>query len=404
MRRSAAGILLGLALALGLGAGAAAPALAADGPDDITVTVPAADGDTTITNAQLRWGLNAESGGGAFYGGCNFLSAGKAGDSGSARVWTSSDGLYRASSGKVRIEKPNAAGRWEAASFATRCLDAAGKAVTSASTASTTGNQVVIDGGSGVLRDGAGLQIQWKGSFTVAYYGGMTYWSVSDPVLTLDEDGNGRLVGTLSGFGTSMDDLTMWKPLPTRSVVLAEVRKADLGAGKGFSVVPQYVGVKASGAGQVAKTSANAAYWGSFPQSFVDYHELTGQQGYWLTTGGIRDAAKPATALYISYDAKAAVTVPVGSTGSASGASPSNPLRLPAAVAEAANVPTFPVVAAVSTQPQRAGLVPEATGGGAVSPLVAPLLGSALSLLVGIVAVLNMMQVLPWQGAAALRR
>ncbi|TLF27018.1 hypothetical protein, partial [Microbacterium sp. 5K110] len=71
---------LAVAVALGVGASPAAAA----GPDEIVVTVPGpggpAAGDGTIRNAQLRWGLNAESGGGAFAGGCNFLSAGLAGD------------------------------------------------------------------------------------------------------------------------------------------------------------------------------------------------------------------------------------------------------------------------------------------------------------------------------------
>lgn len=392
-----------LAAVLALGPAAAPlPALAL-GAEDIVVTIPEhGDGhpptDGDVTNAQLRWGLNAESGAGAFAGGCNFLSAGRAGDAGGARVWSAADGLYRAQDGAVRIEKPTATGGWERARWETRCLDARGNAVSVSSTTSTSGNQVVIDGGVGTRRDGE-LVVRWSGSFTVAYYGGMTYWSVTDPVLTLGADGNGRLTGTASGFGTSMEDMTRWEEISGRTVVLAEIRGADTAAAGGFSVVPEYLGVGTSGAGQVARTSANAAHWGSFPQSFVDFHRLTGQQGYWLTTGGVRDAAKPATSVIVSYDAAAPIAPPPVADADASPA-PSNPRRTPPRVAPiaASAVPelmSFAANAPITTEPQRAGLVPGQSG--ALPPLVAPLLGSAAALSVGIIAVLSMMQALPWQ-------
>lgn len=388
----------------------AAPAVAlADGPDDVIVTIPDTGGNPPvtppvtppaggdrITNAQLRWGLNAESGGGAFAGGCNFLSAGRAGDSGSARVWTAADGLYAPTDGAVRIEKPTADGGWTAAAWDTKCLDPRGAAVTTASTASATGNQVVIDGGAG-SRSAEGLEIRWSGSFTVAFYGGMTYWSITDPVLSLDSGGSGRLTGTASGYGTSMDDMTRWEPIADTTVVLAEIRGAS--GERGFTVTPEYLGVATTGAGQTPRTPQNAAYWGSFPQSFVDFHRLTGQQGYWLTTNGVRDAAKPASPVTVSYDAAAPVVAPPPTAGgsAAPGATPSNPLRLPAAVAAA--VPDAPPIVAanapLSTVPQAAGLVPEASA--RWSPLVLPLLASGSALGLAVIAVLSMMQLLPWQ-------
>lgn len=407
-RRALARSIAAVVLAWGL---AAVPAVAlADGPDDVIVTIPDTGGNPPvtppftppaggdrITDAQLRWGLNAESGGGAFAGGCNFLSAGRSGDSGGARVWTAADGLYAPASGAVRIEKPTADGAWTAASWDTKCLDPRGAAVTTASTASATGNQVVIDGGVG-RRSAEGLEIRWSGSFTVAFYGGMTYWSITDPVLELDATGSGRLTGIASGYGTSMDDLTRWEPIADTTVVLAEIRGA---AGeRGFTVTPEYLGVATTGAGQVPRTPQNADHWGSFPQSFVDFHRLTGQQGYWLTTNGVRDAAKPASPVTVSYDAAAPVDAPPPVTGApASGATPSNPLRLPAAVAAA--VPDAPPIVAanapLSTVPQAAGLVPEAAA--RWSPLVLPLLASGSALGLAVIAVLSMMQLLPWQRA-----
>jgi len=394
-----------LATALLLGFGAS-PATAA-GPDDVIVTVPGPGGDPgggdgAIVDAQLRWGLNAESGGGAFAGGCNFLSAGVAGDAGGARVWGESDGLYRAEDGRVRVEKPTAEGRWTTASWATKCQDPTGAPVSVASTASTTGNQVVIDGGTGTRRDGA-LDIRWSGSFTVVFYGGMTYWSVTDPQLILDAAGNGQLTASASGYGTSMDDMTAWSPIAAQTIVLADIRAADLSSAGGFTVTPQYLGVLSVGSGQVARSGTNEAYWGSFPQSFVDFHRVTGQQGYWLTTGGVRDAAKPASPLTVSYSSAAPVAVPPSAgTGAAPAGAPSNPLRrAPGAIAAAAPLQQFlPVAAPLTTQPQAAGLVPESRR--SLSPLVVPLLGSAAALGLAIVAVLSMMRAFPWQRRAAL--
>jgi hypothetical protein len=403
-----ASLVAGLAL-LGLGN---APALAAaGGADEVTVTVPGwtptptptvdvpdVDENGNITNAQLRWGLNAEAGSGAFFGGCNFLSAGLAGDAGSGKVWAGSDGLYSASAGAVRIEKPDASGQWLPATYETRCLDPQGRVVSTSSTTSSSGNQVVIDGGSGTLKNGE-LQIQWRGSFTVVFYGGLTYWSVTDPVLTVDASGNGRLVGSASGYGTSMEDQTRWDSIPARPIVLADIRRADTAAAAGFSVVPEYLGVSVSG--QAARTPENTSYWGSFPESFVEFHTLTGQRAYWHTSNGVRDPAKPATAMYISYDASAPVAVPApGVDSSAAAAAASNPLRRPPALAAPVAVPPVPTApigntVALTTVPARQGLVPAAVS--AMSPLVVPLLGTAAALGLSIIAVLSLMQALPWQ-------
>jgi hypothetical protein len=377
-------------------------------PDEVRVTVPdrgQGPGDV-VDDAQFRWGLNAEAGAGAFAGGCNFLSAGKAGDiGGGGIVWTESRGFYRATDGDVRIEKPSRTGEYDIATFAGRCLDADGNTVTASSLTSQTGNQVVIDGGTGTRAADGSLEIRWTGSFTVAFYGGMTYWSASDPVLTLDAAGNGRVTATASGYGTSMEDLTKWEALPERQVVLAEMREVDTSGGDGFATVPLYLGVGVSGVGQVERTADNAAFWGSFPASFVQYQKLTGQAGYWLTTNGQRDRAKVATTLFISYDADAPVVVTPPAADSGSGATPQNQVvRRPVAAASVAppmppGVPVYALADASTVMPQGEGLVPGATAA-AAQPLVLPLLGTAVALCAAIVAVLNLMQVLPWQRPA----
>ena len=98
----------------------------------------------------------------------------------------------------MRIQKPTASGTWTAASWATKCQEPNGSPVSVASTSSVSGNQVVIDGGTGTRRAGA-VEIAWSGSFTVVFYGGMTYWSVTDPRPAPEAAGDRRRTGTPDG-------------------------------------------------------------------------------------------------------------------------------------------------------------------------------------------------------------
>ena len=401
MRRGWAAALLAAALV-------AAPAAAHADDLEISVTVPeASTPSTAIESAELRWGLNVEAGSAAFAGGCNFLSAGTAGDAGGARAWTEQDGFFQAEDGDVTVVRPTTGGEWEPTAWGTKCLDPAGNPVTTSSTASASGAQVVLSEGRGSFGpDGADLR--WRGSFTVAFYGGMTYWSATDPQLTLDSSGDGVLTATLSGYGTSMDDMTKWEPLPERSVVLAEVRDADLSTG-GFSVVPEYLGVSTDG--QVERTDANAAHWGSFPASFVSYQRLTGQAAYWFTSGGQRDAAKPATELIVNTDSAAPSVAPAAPAPAPTGqdAVPRNEVQfgerdlaeVPASAPAQATAQTATVLgaaqAASTVSRSGPGLVPEASGDFLATTLL-PLAGALLAMLLSVLAILQLSGrlVFPW--------
>lgn len=160
-----------LLLAAGLLFGPISARAAAE-PVDVTVTIPEppGTGSVQVTNAQFRWGLNQEAGSGAFFGGCNFLSAGKAGNSNGSRLWTDADNgsLFRATDGAVRVEKPVGSTYRELA-WADRCLNAEGAPVTTTSLTGT-GVQAVIDGGTGFVDTAGGsARISWQGSFTVVF-------------------------------------------------------------------------------------------------------------------------------------------------------------------------------------------------------------------------------------------
>lgn len=369
-------------LALAVSVGAAAPATA----DDLTIdiTVPGTvDGPFTVSDAQLRWGVNQETGGGAFFGGCNFLSAGEVGDTDGGRVWTEQDGFFRSTAGAVTIEKPylsDGVVEYREMPFADRCLGPDGRPVSTSQVAGT-GVHAVIDGGVGQVDPATGrATIAWRGSFTVVFYGGLTYWWVTDPVLRL-EGGMGTLTATLGGFGSDRDDMSRWTELEPTEVVLADLSGVSLAGSLGFAALPAYRGVTAELPADAPAQVRTGEHWGAFPQSFLDFQQDTGQLAYWYSSGASRDAAKPATTLYVSYEADAPVPPGDEDDGGGGGGdddptpdNPPNPPPEPTAVprppaprgvapgvADAAGGETLPgAVMAQTVLPQQPGLIPAA--------------------------------------------
>jgi hypothetical protein len=321
-------VVAGLAAALVLGV--VAPAVAADEEDlgppnrvggDIELEVvvpdvgqgdpaaPPATGEAELTDAELRWAVNHETGGAANEPGtCNFLMAGvpgEDGDTGGGRRWTDDDrDLYRSTEGDVRILVPTADGQdEEPATFDTRCDDPAGDRLT-ITERNTSEAEVVIDGGTGERAADGSVEIQWSGTFTVVYYSGRTYWWASDPRLELDEDGDGALTATVGGYGSSMEDMTQWERLPEQEVQLAtftDGRPDEDGA----TLEPGYCGVRLDEElvdDQYLAATAGVC-WGSFPEDFVAFQLRTGQRQYWYSSGATGDAYKKPYPINISFDA-----------------------------------------------------------------------------------------------------
>ncbi|MCU1404283.1 MAG: hypothetical protein JWQ43_586, partial [Glaciihabitans sp.] len=149
-------------------AAVAATAALVLGASFVTATsASAAPATSTITDASFTWGLSDEAGGGAFFGGCNFLSAGVAGDTGSSRLWTEADGFYKTTDGaNVTIVKPNSAGTLASPTWATKCQNPAGTAVTAASATNVSKNAVKLSNGSGTKAADGSSVINWAGSFS----------------------------------------------------------------------------------------------------------------------------------------------------------------------------------------------------------------------------------------------
>ena len=301
LNRAGAGL---AASALVMGAGfAAAPAFAAEG------------GESTVSNATFSWRVNDESGGGAFYGGCNFLVAGKVGDLGSARVWGEAEAAqhYRTTDGNVTITKPDSDGKQIAPTWDTKCQDAAGQTVKTWR-GSTSGNQMNFANGTGKV-DAAGdnASIDFPGAFTIVFYGGMTYWSVSNLHLEVT-GGVGKITGTASGYGTDMHDLEKWVPLEDTPIDVATFKGVDV-TETGIEITPDYRGVEVNTEGGMSDQKREGENWGAFPQSWVDFNIRTGQSSYWYSAGGVVDPKKVAVPLSIGYTVDAAeppATAPEG--------------------------------------------------------------------------------------------
>lgn len=267
--------------------------------------------EVEVTGVTFDWGINNESGGGGFAPGtCNFLSAGVAGDAGSSRIWGTADqgSLYATSSGNTTIVKPDADGVVAEVTWDNKCTTPTGARV--ATTAgSTSANRVQIANGTGTVDVAAGTaEIQWDGSFTVVYYSGYTYWSASDPKLVVNADGTGTVTATASGYGTDMEDMSLWLPIAPRQITLATLSDVEVTA-SGITTTPSYRGVEVNTSDAVAAQTRTGADWGSFPQDFVDFQVLTGQSSYWYSSGGTTDPKKPTTPLTVSYTTPEAVAI-----------------------------------------------------------------------------------------------
>ena len=178
----------------------------------------------------------------------------------------------------------------------------------------------------------------------------MTYWSASDPTLTVNPNGTGTLTATASGFGSDMDDASKWTTIRPRVITLANVSAVQLAA-TGFTSTPDYAGVEYRGEGR-SPQAKDSAGWGSFPTDFVNFQVETGQSSYWYSSGGQRDKAKPALPITVCFDANnctadAGAMPQSGDSATAGAAASAPPVKTPP------KAPT--VTSAAATAPVLAG-------------------------------------------------
>ena len=276
----------------------------------------AAPDDLVVDDAVLTWGLNDESNNKAFAPGTfNFMSAGAVPDPGrggqsivAPGVWRgTATRAWRAQRGSVSLEKRGTDGSWAPATFAGLGTAADGSALTSTA-GPFSGHRIVLRQGTGAVNPDTGTaDITWPGSFSVVYYSGFTFFTLSD--ITLSSAGEAtQLLATVSGFAADRDDPDTWAAVPPERVVLADLPEASVDSPAGFTAQPAYRGVRYTGEGAAQVRSGQD--WGAFPASFLTYMDRVGSSSFWYSSGGSADPHKVPHPITISYDAAAPVPTP----------------------------------------------------------------------------------------------
>ncbi|KRF18843.1 hypothetical protein ASG90_02810 [Nocardioides sp. Soil797] len=250
-----------------------------------------------VADAVFRWGLNDQSNAHSHNPqreAINFLSAGVAnpGRPNSflpRRKWSAKEG-------QVSIQKRSGDGYRLATWAGLRTGSDNRTPINSSSVFS--GHTVVIKQGVGTVDSAQeDATITWRGTFTVLYYGGNTMFTVSDPVLTV-EQGVGQVTAILGGYATSRTD-GGWKKVTPKRVRIADLGKVDLGKENGFSIAPAYEGVKVTGS---TKQDTAGAHSGAFPQPMITFLAGLETDQFWYSTGLSTDDTKVASPLTVSYD------------------------------------------------------------------------------------------------------
>lgn len=283
-----------------------------------TATATATETDTgplVVDDAVFAWGLNDESNNKAFAPGTyNFLSAGEVPDPGQGGVtmepagrWSTTGAVaWRATAGETTIEKLQPGGGYATATFGGLSTGVDGTKLTSTS-GPFSGHRVTIAGGTGTVDPSAGTaRITWDGAFSVVYYSGYTFFSVSDPVLVVTPT-SAQVRATLSGYAADRTDPTKWGAVAPQQVVLADLPRADvdLTAEGGFTVAPAYTGVAYTGPS--GDQVGSPATRGAFPASFLAYMDKVGSAAFFYSSGGSADPHKIPKAMTFSYDASAQI-------------------------------------------------------------------------------------------------
>ncbi|WP_232680959.1 hypothetical protein [Nocardioides sp. R-C-SC26] len=321
-----------------------------------TVTPAPADA-VEVDDAVLTWAINDESNNKAFAPGTfNFLAAGAVPDPGrggqtivAPGVWRgTSVRAWRATSGAVTIQKRRPDGRFAAATFAGLSTAVDGAPLTSTS-GPFSGHRVRIGGGSGTVDPTSGsARIDWRGTFSLVYYSGFTFLTVTDPSLVV-VGGVGQVRATVAGFAADRSNPDRWQPVPARRVVLADLPRLTLPAAGGITVTPRYLGVSYDAPADAPQVRTGST-WGAFPASFVNYVDRLGSGAFFYSTGGAADPIKVPSPIAVSYDAADPVE-PGPTSGPTPTAAPTptpttpvNPLPPPPPVQPAPPVLPAPVV------------------------------------------------------------
>lgn len=249
----------------------------------VTPKVAIPPGGAAVSKATLEWSGSAELQKAPPFGGSNYFSAGAShGDQAS----------FKGHEGNAFAFQVAAGGAETVSNWATR-----------ASHVGNGGSQLIrLYGGTGTVAENGSATVAWHGSFSVNFYGGLAPFTLTDPVLTVDEGGAGELSADLLGCASSMANPSVCTPLPAaQDVTVATFSGVEVDPAGELTVSPDYAGVEVEVPSGTPAQDRVAPGWGAWPQEFVDYHVLTGLAPYWYSSGGIADPDKPPAAFTVDF-------------------------------------------------------------------------------------------------------
>lgn len=245
------------------------------------VTIPAEGLD--LEDVSLEWTGSAEMQKVPFSGGSNFFSAG------------TSDGeeaTYDAFADNAAVYQVSSTGVETLAGWATR-----------ADHVSNGGEQLVrLYGGDARIEPDGSTIVQWDGSWSVNFYGGLVPFTLSDPELVVEADGTGALSAEMSGCESSQvnpNECTPFAPVP--DVTVATFSGAEIDPAGTVEIAPDYGGVEVDVPVPFVQQNRTAAGWGAWPQSFVDFQVKTGLSSHWYSSGGAFDPDKPPSPFAVDF-------------------------------------------------------------------------------------------------------
>jgi hypothetical protein len=223
-----------------------------------------------LKGVHLDWTGSAELQRRAPNGGAHYFSAG---------VSDGTEGTYAASARGVRI----LTGDGSAPTWETRDAYLSGGGA----------QRVRLIDGTGTVDASGVTTVSWDTSFTVNMYGGLVPFTIKNPKLVVDADGNGTLKGTLSGYASSQSNPNDRTPLAAvDGVTIATFSGGRVDPdGSTTTVTPDYDGVPTDATPAQLRTGDA---WGAWPQAFVDFQSRTGLGSYWYSSGGAADPYKKA--------------------------------------------------------------------------------------------------------------
>jgi hypothetical protein len=164
-------------------------------------------------------------------------------------------------------------------------------------------NQLVhLSGGTGEVEQYGGAEVNWTGSFSVNFYGGLAPFTIEDPALIVDDEGEGELVATLSGCASSQAEPEVCSPLTPATVQIATFSGVEINSLGEISIQPEYEGVEVE-TGSSTPQNRTVEGWGAWPQSFVDFQLETGLSSYWYSSGN-EDAKKAPLPFTVDFEGR----------------------------------------------------------------------------------------------------